>query len=105
MNLQGKKLGLLIAAAPHQPNFLHGLGVAKAALEAGVTVYLYFIDEAVRGLADERLQELKQRGVKLFACAYSAQRRHVEITDHAVPSGLILVNDLLTATDRFLNFN
>jgi hypothetical protein len=105
MSLRGKKLGLLVSAAPDAPNFQHGLKLADAALDAGVTVYLYCIDEAVTGIESGPLQALKARGLNLYACAYGAQRRHIPVNDSAVFAGLTVVSDIVGGTDRFLSFN
>ncbi len=105
MPLRGKKLGLLLSTRPQQPSFRHGLSLAEAALAAGLQVYLYCIDDAVFGVADEQLQSLKSRGLHLFACAYGAQRRQIPINDLAVFSGLALLNDLMAGADRFVSFN
>ena len=105
MSLRGKKLGLLLSTRPDQPGFQHGLGLAEAALDAGVDVYLYCIDDAVHGVENSKLQSLAGRGLKLFACAYAAQRRHLPITDKATFAGLAVVSDIIAATDRFVSFN
>ena len=105
MSLRGKKLGLLVSASPDAPNFHHGLKLAEAALDAGVTVYLYCIDDAVNGIANAQLQALRVRGLNLYACAYGAQRRNVPVNDSAVFSGLTVVSDIIGGTDRFLSFN
>ena len=104
-SLAGKKLGILLSPPPTSPNFLHGLRVAETALAAGVDVYLYCIDEAVRGVADPRLQALRPRGLKLYACAYGAQRRNIPVDDRAAFAGLTVVSDLIASTDRFLAFH
>jgi hypothetical protein len=105
MNLKGKKLGVLISAKPGSAGFQHGLGVVDAALNQGVDVYLYCIDDAVPGVAETRLQELKQRGLKLYACAYGAHRRNFPLSDVATFAGLTVVSDIMAGTDRFLCFN
>jgi sulfur relay (sulfurtransferase) complex TusBCD TusD component (DsrE family) len=105
MSLRGKKLGLLLSTPPGQPAFQHALRLAETALEEGVEVYVYCVDEAVRGLGDPRLQSLAARGLKLFACAYGARRRHIERNDQAAFAGLGSLSDLMAATDRFLSFN
>ena len=105
MHLRGKKLGLLISVPPEHPNFNHGLCLAGTALGQGVDVYLYCIDEAVKGLGDPRLQRLKTDGVKLFACAYGAQRRNIPVSERAAFGGLTILNDLIASTDRFVSFN
>lgn len=105
MSLRGKKLGLLVSASPDAPNFHHGLKLAEAALDAGVMVYLYCIDDAVTGIGNTQLQTLKARGLNLYACAYGAQRRDIPTSDAAVFAGLTVVSDIIGGTDRFLSFN
>ena len=105
MSIAGKKLGLLISVGPQHPNFRHGLRTAAAAMERGVVVYLYCIDDGVAGVDDPELQSLRARGLILYACAYGAQRRNLPLTDRANFAGLTIVNDLVAATDRFISFN
>jgi hypothetical protein len=101
----GKKLGILLGAHPESSGFRHGLGIAGAALDAGVDVYLYCLDEAVRGVDGDGLQGLRQRGLKLYACAYGAHRHGIALSDNAVFAGLTVVSDLMAGTDRFLSIN
>jgi predicted peroxiredoxin len=103
--LQGKKLGILLSTAPTERNFRHGIRLAETALAAGVDVYLYCIDEAVRGVGDTELQQMRERGLKLYACAYGAQRRNIPVNSLAAFAGLTVVNDLIASTDRFVSFN
>jgi hypothetical protein len=105
LEVRGKKLGILISCAPGAAGFRHGVRVAAAAMRRGVNVYLYCIDEAVAGVADAELQQLKSNGLNLYACAYGAHKRHQPLTDHATFAGLTVVNDLIAGTDRFLSFN
>lgn len=105
MSLRGKKLGILVSVAVDHPNFQRATQLADAALERGVDVYLYCIDDAVTGVSDAGLQSLKDRGLKLFACAYGAHRRQIPLSNQAVFAGLTVVNDLMAGTDRFLSFN
>ena len=101
MVLSGKKLGLLLSGPPQGPGFAHGLRLAEKALDRGAQVYLYCLDDAVTGL--ERLQPLKARGARVFACAYAAQRRQVPPSDLATFAGLGVVSDLMAGADRFLH--
>ena len=100
-----KKLGVLISCQPEEPGFRHGLRVAGAAMQRGVNVYLYCIDDAVMGVADAELQQLKAAGLNLYACAYGAHRRHLPLSDAATFAGLTVVNDIIAGTDRFVSFN
>jgi hypothetical protein len=105
MTLAGKKLGLLVSVAPQAPGFGHAVSLAGAALARGVDVYLYCLDEAVLGVGDTRLQAMRSRGLKLYACAYGAQKHGVSVNEDAVFAGLTVVSDLMAGTDRFLSFH
>ena len=105
MSLRKKKLGLLLSTKPDHPNFARVLRLAGAALDKGVRVYLYCIDDAVMGVAQPELQALQARGLKLYACAYGAQRRNLPLNELATFAGLTVVSDLVAGTDRFLSFN
>ena len=105
MELRDKKMGLLISAAPDKPNFNHGVKLAETALASGVDVYCYCIDDGVSGIRDERIQSLRDRGMKLHVCALGAEKRGLTMDDSAVFSGLTVVSDLIANTDRFVSFN
>ena len=100
-----RKLGILLSVAPQHPNFHHALQLAAAGLNAQDEVYLYCLDDAVHGLADERLQTLRGHGLRLFACAFAAQRRKLPQTENALYGGLTMLNDVMAATDRVVSFN
>jgi sulfur relay (sulfurtransferase) complex TusBCD TusD component (DsrE family) len=104
MALTGKKLSVLISCGPQHPGFRHGVRLAQTALDAGVQVYLYCLDDAVTAVSDPHLQTLRQRGLNLFACAYGAQRRDLPVTDLAAFSGLSTLTELIAGSDRFLSF-
>jgi hypothetical protein len=100
------KLGLMLSTPPAHPNLPVLTGLARAAIQRGDGVYLYLIDEGVRSLDDPRIQELARAGVKLFACAYGAQKHGLPIDNPAATyCGLVVLNDLIDGCDRFLSFN
>lgn len=105
MDPAGKKLGVLISSRPDQASFRHGVRFAAAALGLGCEVYLYCIDEATAGVSNAELQSLKARGLRLYACAYGAQRHRIPLDDRAVFAGLTVVSDIIGSTDRFVSFN
>ena len=100
-----KKLGLLVSSPPDRPGFAHALRLAQTALDRGVEVYLYCIDDAVAGLDSPLLKTLTAGGLKLYACAYSADRRGLTRTDFPLWVGLGSLSDLIAGTDRFVSFN
>jgi sulfur relay (sulfurtransferase) complex TusBCD TusD component (DsrE family) len=104
-DLRGRKLGLLLSTDPRHPNLGTALGLARAALERGVDLYLYLVDDGVWNIDDERVLELGRRGAKLFVCAYACQRRRLPITEKATYCGLVVLSDLINGTDRFVAFN
>jgi hypothetical protein len=104
MEVSGKKLGILVAAGPESPNFDRALQLAEAALAQKVEVYLYCIDQAVRGLNRAETQRLRERGLKLFGCAFSAQKLGLALDAPAVYGGLAILSDIIGRTDRFVGF-
>jgi hypothetical protein len=104
VELTGKKLGVLLTTEPAHPNFRPALALMNAALDAGVRVYLYCVDDGVRAVGTPEVQTLKARGASLFGCAYGAQRRKMPMDDAAAWSGLTVLADVVGSTDRFVSF-
>jgi hypothetical protein len=103
-DLAGKKLGVLLTTAPDHANFRPALALMNAALDAGVRVYLYCIDDAVRAVDTPEIQAIKARGASLFGCAYGAHRRRLPVSDLAAWSGLTVLADVVGSTDKFVSF-
>jgi sulfur relay (sulfurtransferase) complex TusBCD TusD component (DsrE family) len=104
-DLRGRKLGLLLSTKPDHENLETCLGLSRAALDQGVDLYLYLVDDGVANIDDERILELGRRGAKLFVCAYGCQRRRLPITDKATYCGLVVLTDLINGCDRFVALN
>lgn len=107
MDRAKKKLGLLLSTGPDHPNLDTALGLGQAALDRGVDLYLYLIDDGVRALADPRIRTLPRRGAKLFVCAYGCQKRKIPLEDDPdlTYCGLVVLTDLINGTDRFIALN
>ena len=107
MELARKKLGLLLSTGPDHPNLDTALGLSTAALDRGADLYLYLIDDGVRALEDPRIRTLSGRGAKLFVCAYGCQKRRIPLEDSLDRTycGLVVLTDIINATDRFLALN
>ena len=108
MDLARKKLGLLLSTGPERPvNLETAVGLSEATLARGGDVYLYLIDDGVRAMEDPRVRALPERGVKLFVCAYGCQKRRIPLQESPAVTycGLVVLTDIINATDRFLAFN
>ncbi len=103
-DLAGKKLGVLLTTPATHPNFRPAIALMNAALDAGLRVYLYCIDDAVSAINAPEIQKLKERGLNLFGCAYGAHRRHLPVDENAAWSGLTVLADVVGSTDRFVSF-
>ena len=108
MDLSGKKFGMLLSTGPEDATNLDAaVGLSQAVLARGANLYLYLIDDGVRALDDARVRALPERGAKLFVCAYGCQKRRVPL-DHAdlvTYCGLVVLTDLINATERFIALN
>jgi hypothetical protein len=102
--LKGKKLGVLLTTPPAHPNFRPAVALMNAAMDGGLRVYLYCVDEGVRSAATPELQALKARGASLFGCAYGAGRRKIPLDESAAWSGLTVLADVVGSTDKFVSF-
>jgi sulfur relay (sulfurtransferase) complex TusBCD TusD component (DsrE family) len=100
-----KKLGLLLSTPPENQNLITVVRLCQSALSLGHNVYLYLIDEGTQTLSDARLRELQAQGLKLFVCAYGAQRHGIEPNDQAVFCGLVVLSDLIKGCDQFISLN
>jgi sulfur relay (sulfurtransferase) complex TusBCD TusD component (DsrE family) len=102
---QDKTLSILVSAGPTHPAFLQSLRLAETALNRGVIVFMFCLDDAVQGLNNPGLSTLRQKGLRLYACAYGARRRGLTLGDQAVFAGLGTLADLVARSDRFLSFS
>lgn len=104
MDSSPRKTGILLAAAPGTSAFREGLTAATNSLANGALTYFYCIDDAVTGLRDANLQQLRKQGLVLYACAYGANRRRIPIDDAATFAGLGALGDIIAGTDELLTF-
>ncbi len=100
-----RKLGLLLSTPPNHQNLQTVLSLVEEALNQGMTPYLYLIDEGVKNVDLPVFSGFSERGLKLFACAYGAQRYGIAVSDQAVFCGLVVLSDLIKGCDRFIVFN
>ena len=107
MDLAKKKLGMLLSTGLEHENLETAVGLSQAALDRGAELYLYLIDDGVRALDDPRIRTLPERGAKLFVCAYGCQKRRIPLrdADSVTYCGLVVLTDLINATDRFIALN
>jgi hypothetical protein len=107
MNLAKRKLGVLLSTGLEHPNLETAVGISTAALDRGVELYLYLIDDGVRALDDPRVRSLPSRGAKLFVCAYGRQKRRLPLRDADTVTycGLVVLTDVINGTDRFIALN
>lgn len=100
-----KKLGILLSTPPENKNLVTVVALAREALHRGIDTYLYLVDDGVKNVERPEIDALSKEGVKLFLCAYGAQRREISVSDKAVFCGLVVLSDLVKGCDRFVTFN
>ena len=86
----------------------HAVLRSAQALEAeGFAVSYLPVDSHGMVDPDDVRRALPERGAKLFVCAYGCQKRRVPL-DHAdlvTYCGLVVLTDLINATERFIALN
>jgi hypothetical protein len=100
-----RKTGIMISADPGNPSHAQGIEAAQKAAREGGQVYVYWIDDGVKGLDQETAGKLKEAGAHLFACAYSLQKRGLNAPAEATLAGLTILSDIMASADRFESFN
>src|SRR5437762_14234409 len=99
---------MLLSAGPEDgANVDAAVGLPQAALARGANLYVYLIGDGGRALDDARVRALPGRGAKLFVCAYGCQKRRVPLghADLVTYCGLVVLTDLINATERFIALN
>lgn len=100
-----RKLGILLSTPPQHLNLKTALGLIQATLHKNVGCYLYLVDEGVKNIDEAEIRMLTQKGLKLFLCAYGAQRYEIPVSNKAVFGGLVVLSDLVKGCDRFITLN
>ena len=100
-----KKLGILLSTSPSNNNLETVIGLIHASMKGGVHIYLYLIDDGVECILDRRLEEFTANGMKLYVCAYGAQKKGIEPSEAATFGGLAILSELISVCDRFISFN
>ena len=103
--MRKKKLGMLLSTPPEDKNLVTTVALAQEAIHRGIDTYLYLIDDGTRTIDRPEMDTLREAGVKLFICAYGAQRRGIPVSDKAVFCGLVILSDLVKGCDRFIILN
>lgn len=102
-----RRLGLLLSTPPSHPSVETVVQLAQAALQRGVDVYLYLIDEGVKTVMDQRYLSLVNAGAKMSVCAYGCQQHGVPtvtVDSRISLSGLVVLSGIIDGCDRFLAF-
>lgn len=100
-----RKLGLLLSTPPEHQNLQTVVSLVEESLNQNIVPYLYLIDNGVKNVDLPVFFDLSRRGLKLFACAYGAQRYGIPVSNKAVFCGLVVLSDLIKGCDRFVVFN
>lgn len=94
----------MLSTDPANRNLETVIGISRAAIKKEIGVYLYLIDEGVSCINDSRLTDLSKEGLKLFVCAYGAQKKSISPSDIANFGGLAVLAELINACDKFIAF-
>jgi sulfur relay (sulfurtransferase) complex TusBCD TusD component (DsrE family) len=80
------------------------VAIAQTARAREMETDLYLIDEGVSHLNHPEIAALAEGGVRLYACAYGAQRWGIPVSNRATFCGLVVLSDLVHGCDHFVAF-
>jgi len=98
------RLTILLSTAPESGDLEIVKGLIQSGLKKGLSIYLYLVDEGVRCIRDKSLMEMAEKGLKLYVCAYGAQKRGISPSNVATFGGLAVLSELIKNCDRFIGF-
>lgn len=98
------RFGALLASGEGGGAFAGAISACAGAMDSGADAFLYLLHEGVRKVHDPGLQALRDRGLRLFCCAFGARRREMEADEAAVYCGLGTLADIIASADRFSGY-
>ncbi|MHB1927698.1 MAG: hypothetical protein ACYCRD_10635 [Leptospirillum sp.] len=99
------KTGILLSTHPSKKDDSLVRPLVEEALRNNDTVYLYLLDEATLYLRENWPNDLVDRGVHVYSCAYGAQNRKIRDPGKTTFCGLVVLTQLMEGCDRFVSFN
>ncbi len=99
------KTGILLSTHPEKGDARLVRSLVEEALKREDKVYLYLLDDATLYLRESWPNDLVDRGVHVYSCAYGAQNRKIFDSGKTTFCGLVVLTQLLEGCDRFVSFN
>lgn len=99
-----RRLVILLSTSPESKDLEVVKGLIRAGFNKGIRVYLYLIDDGVECINDAGLVDMSKEGLRLYVCAYGAQKKGISPSDVATFGGLAVLSDLIKSCDRFIAF-
>lgn len=97
-------LGVLLGSGEAGVASRGAVSACADAMGSGAEAYLYLLHDGVHHVHEPAFQQLRDRGLRLFCCAFGARRRGIEPDDAAIYCGLGVLSDIVASVDRFLCF-
>ncbi len=101
----GESIGMLLKSSPASYSFSRGLDLARLALGAEAKVFIYLLDDAVKGVGNPEVVSLGNLGAKISVCSLALEKFGIEVNEMIVPAGLTMMSDILLHSDRQFIFN
>ncbi|KGA94948.1 hypothetical protein LptCag_2382 [Leptospirillum ferriphilum] len=99
------KTGILLSTHPEKGDARLVRPLVEEALKRQDKVYLYLLDDATLYLGESWPDDLVDRGVHVYSCAYGAQNRKIFDSGKTTFCGLVVLTQLMEGCDRFVSFN
>ncbi len=98
------RLAILLSTPPESGDLEVVKGIIHSGLKKGLSIYLYLVDDGVQCIEDKTLVDMTDKGLKLYVCAYGAQKRGISPSNVATFGGLAVLSELIKSCDRFIGF-
>jgi len=102
--LHGKILGILLATSPENSNTKIAGEVVKHALNLGVKVKIFLMDDGIYNLNDKDFQKLIDTGAEVSLCSTNAEKRGIKKADGVNFGSQYDHAEILRDCDKYLGF-
>ncbi len=101
---ENKTLGILLATGPEKFDKNIVIEITEVALEMGIKVKIFLMDDGIYNLYDEKFTELIEKGADISLCSLNADERKVKDVRNVRFGSQFDHAEIVKNCDRYLGF-